>query len=172
MKNRGRLTWEVVRAVRASDPSTTTHVLAARYQISQPMISAILRGVVYKDRDYTPVRPPKAKLNWDKVREIRRLRSEGAKLGSIAMQFNVSSVLVHNICKALVWQRDPVQGLALPIEAPRHQRSFIRIDAEQASEIRMLHEQGYRIDWLAARFGVSQGVIRNAIHRVTFSNAA
>ena len=43
------------------------------------------------------------KLDWERVREIRRLRAEGGSLSVIAGQFGVTVPLVSQICRGNIW---------------------------------------------------------------------
>lgn len=52
-------------------------------------------------------RGAKAKLTWDDVREIRRLRAEeGISLRKLGRMFGVSSCAIHNICIGKRWQEE------------------------------------------------------------------
>lgn len=49
-----------------------------------------------------------AKLNWDKVREMRRLRKLGVTHRELVVQFEVSSAVVSNVCNNKAWiEPDP-----------------------------------------------------------------
>lgn len=47
---------------------------------------------------------PGAILNWDKVREIRRLYAEGMKPAHIAKKFGVAGTRVHSIIRNKTWK--------------------------------------------------------------------
>ena len=51
-----------------------------------------------------------AKLDWEKVREIRRLYDEGETQVKIRKMFDVSKSAVYNIVKHISWKDDPATG--------------------------------------------------------------
>jgi excinuclease UvrABC nuclease subunit len=51
-----------------------------------------------------------AKLDWEKVREIRRLYDEGETQVKIRKMFDVSKSAVYNIVKHISWKDDPITG--------------------------------------------------------------
>jgi hypothetical protein len=170
---RPKLHREVVRAIRTADPSIPTIVLARQHGIPQSTVSNVLRGLCYKEQGYKPMRASKNKLNWVAVREIRRLRAEGVKLLTLAVQYNVSGVAIHQICKGHHWANDPLHGMAVPITAPKSPRAFItKIVPEQVREVRRLHSEGWHADTIAMQMEIGINVVRNIITKRSWAKLA
>ena len=56
-----------------------------------------------KERSLRGVRNPKARLSEDDVREIRRRRSSGETLVSIALDFGITHAMVSQIARRVAW---------------------------------------------------------------------
>lgn len=53
---------------------------------------------------------PNAKVTWEKVRLIRKLRAEGKTYDWLAAEFGIGPTQVTNICQRICWRDDPEEA--------------------------------------------------------------
>ena len=98
-----------------------------------------------------------ATLTWEKVREIRALRSSGFSQVDLARTFGVSKQSITNIIQGRTWLID---GYCAP---PKNYRSSAVLRWEDAVNIRDLAARGFSRDDLAKRYGTTSTSIGRII---------
>lgn len=168
---------------RAGEPTPS---LAARFAIQSSTVASILlgdhwshvpgalardeyRALVKSWRASTPrkARPSgwtayNAKLDWDKVREIRRLGAAGATDAELTARYNVSRVLIDKVMANVLWH-DPE---AKPINRIK------KVDEDTVRAIRAEHAAGARQVDLAERYGIHQTAVSAITRRATWKHVA
>jgi len=80
------------------------HIFLGTYKENSQDMSSKGRTAVQKNPDlYKGTGNPHAKLNEDKVREIRKLHKEGLSKHEIADRFNISTSLVYLVYSRRTW---------------------------------------------------------------------
>lgn len=103
------MTWEMVamiRAIATIQPPLTHREIGLRVGLPIGIVSPIIGGRAWKDRDYIPLRR-KGKLTWPQVRIIRAERAKGVTQAALAKRFNVSAVSIHQVIVGRTWANDP-----------------------------------------------------------------
>ncbi len=70
------------------------------------MEDAVKKGRLSRVRRVWAENHPMATLNWDNVREIRRLRATGLTLATLSKQFDVSKAQISRIALNQVWKEE------------------------------------------------------------------
>lgn len=105
-----------------------------------------------------------AKLDWEKVREIRQRLAAGERMKDLAEEYGVGWLAIHNIKYHVTWKE---AGEEIPI--PRRGGYLDRkLTFAQAQEIRERLKSGESIARVAAEFGVSKGIISDIKNYVTY----
>jgi DNA invertase Pin-like site-specific DNA recombinase len=105
-----------------------------------------------------------AKLDWEKVREIRQRLAAGERMKDVAKAYGVGWGAIHNIKYHVTWKE---AGEEIPV--PRMGGYLDRkLTFAQAQEIRERIKSGESITKVAAEFGVSKAVISDIKNYVTY----
>lgn len=111
-----KLTWESVREIRTSRMSTylSDREMAKKYGVSRASVTSVLANELWFDPNFDKtaiIRPPREgdfaankKLDWEKVREIRNLRTERYETASaVATRYGVTKDMIWRILEGLNW---------------------------------------------------------------------
>jgi transposase-like protein len=119
-----------------------------------------------------PVRraKPTAKLDDQKVREIRRLDALGVNIAALAVAYDVSETTIRKVADHASWQDVPREPLP-ERRAPAYRPANAKLTPEDRKRIRWLLLEGTRtLKSIADEFGVSStriGQIRDELgHRL------
>ena len=105
-----------------------------------------------------------AKLDWEKVREIRLKLAAGERMKDVAEQYSVGRKTIHDIKYHVTWK---AEGEEVPV--PRMGGSLDRkFTFAQALEIRRRIQAGESIPKIAQEFGVSRSIIHDIKNNVTY----
>ncbi|MEG3897925.1 MULTISPECIES: HNH endonuclease [unclassified Microcoleus] len=105
-----------------------------------------------------------AKLDWEKVREIRQKLAAGERLKDVAEEYSVGRHTIHCIKYHVTWKED---GEEVPV--PRMGGYLDRkLTFAQALEIRERIQAGESIPKMAQKFCVSKSVIYDIKNNVTY----
>ncbi|MGL5064727.1 MAG: HNH endonuclease [Microcoleus sp.] len=105
-----------------------------------------------------------AKLDWDKVREIRQRLAAGERMKDLAEEYGVGWLAIHNIKYHVTW-KEADEEIPIPRIGGYLDRKLTFV---QAQEIRERIKAGESIAIIAAEFGVSKGVISDIKNYVTY----
>jgi DNA invertase Pin-like site-specific DNA recombinase len=105
-----------------------------------------------------------AKLDWEKVREIRQRLAAGERMKDLAKEYGVGWGAIHNIKYHVTWKD---AGEEVPI--PRMGGYLDRhLTCAQAQEVRERIKRGESIAKIARELGVSNNVISDIKNYVTY----
>ena len=105
-----------------------------------------------------------AKLDWEKVREIRQKLAAGERVKDVAQEYSVGRKTIHDIKYHVTWKE---AGEEVPV--PRMGGYLDRkLTFEQALEIRKRIRGRESISKIAHDFGVSSSVISDIKNHVTY----
>ncbi|MEG3847338.1 HNH endonuclease [Microcoleus sp. herbarium19] len=105
-----------------------------------------------------------AKLDWEKVREIRQKLAAGERVKDVAQEYSVGRHTIHCIKYHVTWKE---AGEEVPI--PRMGGHLDRkLTFAQAIEIRERIQAGESIGKMAREFGVSRNIISDIKKNVTY----
>jgi len=105
-----------------------------------------------------------AKLNWEKVREIRQKLAAGERMKDVAQEYSVGRKTIHDIKYHVTWK---VEGEEVPV--PRMGGSLDRyLTFAQAIEIRERIQAGESLAKIAQEFGVSRNLISDIKRNITY----
>ncbi len=105
-----------------------------------------------------------AKLDWEKVREIRQQLAAGERMKDVAEQYSVGRKTIHDIKYHVTWK---TEGEEIPF--PRMGGSLDRkFTFAQALEIRERIQAGESLAKIAQEFGVSKSIISDIKRNVTY----
>jgi uncharacterized protein YjcR len=167
---------------RYSEGKVTHRELADHYHCSPHTINEVVRNHIWVDRTYVPpkrkpnrFRPGEAclsaKLNWEKVREIRRLFPEGITQPKLATRFGVSVATISRIVRNRYW-RDPQYTPPSKKDLwKRHQfhagtkHHLVKLNIPKVKRIRRLYEKGWTLKRIAQRFGVDPSTVHAIARR-------
>jgi transposase len=105
-----------------------------------------------------------AKLDWEKVREIRQKLAAGERMKDVAHEYSVGRKTIHDIKYHVTW-KEAGQQVPLPRMGGHLDRKFT---FAQALEIRERIQAGESIAKIAQEFGVSRNVISDIKRNVTY----
>ena len=105
-----------------------------------------------------------AKLDWEKVREIRQKLAAGERMKDVAQEYSVGRKTIHDIKYHVTW-KEAGQQVPLPRMGGHLDRKF---SFAQALEIRERIQAGESIAKIAQEFGVSRNVISDIKRNVTY----
>jgi transposase len=105
-----------------------------------------------------------AKLDWEKVREIRQKLAAGERMKDVAEAYGVNPATIHTIKYHLTWKEE---GEEVPI--PRMGGYLDRkLTLAQAQDVRERIKAGESIPKIALEFEVSRSVIHDIKNNVTY----
>jgi DNA invertase Pin-like site-specific DNA recombinase len=105
-----------------------------------------------------------AKLDWEKVREIRQKLAAGERVKDVAQEYSVGRKTIHDIKYHVTWKE---AGEEVPV--PRMGGYLDRkLTFEQALEVRKRIRGRESISKIADDFGVSSSVIYDIKNHVTY----
>ncbi|MEG4859270.1 HNH endonuclease [Microcoleus sp. K1-B6] len=105
-----------------------------------------------------------AKLDWEKVREIRQKLAAGERMKDVAQEYSVGRKTIHDIKYHVTWKE---AGEEVPV--PRMGGYLDRkLTFEQALEVRKRIRARESISKIADDFGVSSSVISDIKNHVTY----
>lgn len=105
-----------------------------------------------------------AKLDWEKVREIRQKLAAGERMKDVAEAYSVGRKTIHDIKYHVTWKQE---GEEVPI--PRMGGSIDRkLTFAQAQDVRERIKAGESIPKIALEFGLSRSVIHDIKNNVTY----
>lgn len=159
---RKTLSWEIVNAMRAADPSESIGSIAKRFGVLYSTALAIMDGYAWKDRAYVPIKrtKPRRKLTWEDVRTIRAECRDGVPQSYLAKRFGVSTVAVHFIIKGVHW-RDPNDPAI-----PTYNGARPKLSPEQVQECRKHRAAGRSLEWIAVRYECHPRTVWKAVHDI------
>lgn len=103
-----------------------------------------------------------AKLNWDKVREIRKIwATDQPDQRTIAFQFSISTSMVNLVVNNRVWMDSDYSPPPI-VWSRRHFRC--KFSDEQVGEILALRQQGVGTNEILSKFGMSRSQFYNIVH--------
>ncbi|MEG3836722.1 HNH endonuclease [Microcoleus sp. MON2_D6] len=105
-----------------------------------------------------------AKLDWEKVREIRQKLAAGERMKDVAQEYSVGRKTIHDIKYHVTW-KEAGQQVPLPRMGGHLDRKFT---FAQALEIRERIQAGESIAKIAQEFEVSRNVISDIKRNVTY----
>ncbi|MCY7382774.1 MAG: HNH endonuclease [Microcoleus sp. CAN_BIN18] len=105
-----------------------------------------------------------AKLDWEKVREIRQKLAAGERMKDLAEAYSVNPITIHNIKYHLTWKE---AGEEVPI---RRMGGYLdrKLTFAQAEDVRERIKAGESIPKIALEFGLSRSVIHDIKNNVTY----
>lgn len=95
-----------------NDKKITMHELSKKYNVMRDVIENIINNKTYKDNNYTvPIyksgkegeHNSHAKLNWEKVNEIRKKYKNGSSYHKLAEEYSVSDENIGCIIRNVTW---------------------------------------------------------------------
>lgn len=105
-----------------------------------------------------------AKLDWEKVREIRQKLAAGKRMKDVAQEYSVDRKTIHDIKYHVTWKEE---GQEVPV--PRMGGHLERkLTFAQAIEIRERIQAGESLAKIAQEFGVSRNIISDIKRNVTY----
>ena len=105
-----------------------------------------------------------AKLDWEKVREIREKLAAGERMKDVAQEYSVGRKTIHDIKYHVTWK---AEGEEVPV--PRMGGHLDRkFTFAQALEIRERIQAGESTGKITQEFGVSKSVIYDIKNNVTY----
>jgi transposase len=101
-----RLSAEEIIAIReASNHGETHRAIARRFRVAPPHVAKIVRGDSWAHLAGPTTRKNRtAKLNPEKVREIRSAIARGELYKEIAKRFGVSTPTIANVARGYIWK--------------------------------------------------------------------
>lgn len=105
-----------------------------------------------------------AKLDWEKVRDIRQKLAAGERMKDVAQEYSVGRHTIHCIKYHVTWKEDSGE-VPVPPMGGHLDRKFT---FAQALEIRERIQAGESISKIAQEFGVSRSVIHDIKNNVTY----
>jgi lambda repressor-like predicted transcriptional regulator len=98
----------------------------------------------------------KAKLTPPIISQIFDARKSGKSLRIIGKEFGITAATVRLVCLGRSWKHLLLEPVSSSVNLPN-----AKITREQAEEIRQLKSQGWTLDELATKYGLSRsGVCR------------
>jgi HNH endonuclease len=105
-----------------------------------------------------------AKLDWEKVREIRQKLAAGERVKDVAEEYSVGRKTIHDIRYHVTWKSEG-EEVPVPRMGGHLDRKFT---FAQALEIRERIQAGESLAKIAQEFGVSKGIISDIKRNVTY----
>ena len=182
-----KMNWDLVREIRSirSKEWISDSDLGARYGVSPTCVSQVLRNKTWKDPEYDPgivIKPSRldyapsgdehsmSKLTWDKVREIRSIRSlKWVSSSDLAKKYGVSFQQITSVLRNVDWH-DPSFDPGNIVKCPRsgENSKHRKLTWDDVRNIRESAMSGYISQrQLGKMFGTSQvnvgQILRNEI---------